>query len=83
MGLWPSPAARFCRKVGAKKSSLRVTSGLPVVGVAEPHARGVDGAGGGCGGCGGGTAGAISWYTGCADEEEEEGPAAGAVVGLY
>ena len=54
-------------------SSLLVASGLPVVGVADPHAiedLGVAG-GGGCGavgGCGGGAAAAISWYTG-PDEE--------------
>ena len=51
-------------EVGEKMSSLRVASGLPLVGVAEPHAieeRGVAG-GGGCGGCGGGgAAAAISW----------------------
>ena len=56
---------RFCRmllsEVGEKMSSLRVTSGLPLVGVAEPHIEdlGVD-AGGGCGGCGAAAA-AISW----------------------
>ena len=53
---------------GEYMSSLLVASGLPVVGVADPHAiedLGVAG-GGGCGavGGGGGAAAAISWYTG-------------------
>ena len=66
-------------EVGEKMSSLRVASGLPLVGVAEPHIeeRGVD-AGGGCGGCGAAAA-AISWYTGPCDDEEE---AAVVAVGL-